>query len=58
MTVLITKSPDSDDYIVRAGDDDNMELSIFSGPHALERAKVFLSIGYYEGFQDPESLLA
>jgi hypothetical protein len=37
-------------------DDGGMEVAIFSGPNALDRAIIFAGGEYYEGWNDPQAL--
>lgn len=45
------------DFRVEALDDEGgIEVSIFSGPNALDRAITFAGSEYYEGWEDPDGL--
>jgi hypothetical protein len=37
-------------------EDGGMEVAIFSGPNALDRAVVFAGGAYYDGWNDPQGL--
>jgi hypothetical protein len=44
-------------YRVEATDSDGgVEVAIFSGPNALDRAIVFAGSSYYDGWSDPDNL--
>ena len=55
----LRKNPeDGGQYLVAcwSTDDQNFEVAIFSGPHALDRAVGFAGGDWFDGWRDPQGL--
>jgi len=54
---LVQDKNDPTTYRVEAFDEDGgCEVSLFSGPNALDRAIIFAGSSYYDGWKDTQGL--